>query len=127
MAPPAIERRASAFEGLGALLAPFPGRLEFATRLALTCALTTLVAEIYQTPEPALTAYVAFFVMKPDRAASIATSIVMTLLITLVIGLVLGLTLQVIDQPMWRATVMALVSFGLTFAASASKLKPVAG
>ena len=127
MAPPAIERRAPAFEGLGALLAPFPGRLEFAARLALTCALATLVAEIYQTPEPALTAYVAFFVMKPDRAASIAASLVMTLLITLVIGLVLGLTLQVIDQPIWRVTVMALVSFGLTFAASASKLKPVAG
>src|ERR1700733_11720376 len=127
MAPTAGDRRGAFFEGIGALLAPFPGRLEFAARLALICTLTTLVAEIYQTPEPALTAYVVFFVMKPDRAASIATSIVMTLLITLVIGLVLGLTLQVIDQPMWRVTVMALASFGLTFAASASKLKPVAG
>ena len=127
MAPPAIERRASAFEGLGALLAPFPGRLEFAARLALTCALATLVAEIYRTPEPALTAYVAFFVMKPDRAASIAASIVMTLLITLVIGLVLVLTVRVIDEPLWRVTTMAVMSFCLTFAASASKLKPLAG
>src|ERR1700761_2689183 len=127
MAPPAIERRASAFEGLGALLAPFPGRLEFATRLALTCALATLVAEIYQTPEPALTAYVAFFVMKPDRAESVVTSIVMLLLITVIIGLVLALTVQVIEQPLWRVATMTLVSFCLTFAASASKLKPVAG
>jgi len=36
------------------LLAPKPGRLELASRLALICALTVLVAEIYQTPEPAL-------------------------------------------------------------------------
>src|SRR5580698_7400870 len=102
MAPPVTEGRASAFEGIGALLAPFPGRLEFAARLALICALATLVAEIYQTPEPALTAYVAFFVMKPDRAASIVTSLVMLTLISLVIGLVLTLAVQVIDQPLWR-------------------------
>jgi multidrug resistance protein MdtO len=69
MAQAATERSRSRLAGIGALLAPFPGRLEFAARLALICALTTLVAEFYQTPEPALTAYVAFFVMKPDRAS----------------------------------------------------------
>jgi multidrug resistance protein MdtO len=127
MAPTAGDRRGAFFEGIGALLAPFPGRLEFAARLALICALTTLVAEIYQTPEPALTAYVAFFVMKPDRADSVVTSIVMLLLISLIVGLVLALTVQVIEQPLWRVAAMTVVSFCLTFAASASKLKPVAG
>ena len=127
MAPAADNRSGSIFEGMGALLAPFPGRLEFATRLAVICALTTLVVEIYQTPEPALTAYVAFLVMKPDRAASLVTSIVMLVLISLIIGLVLALAVQVIEQPLWRVTAMTLVSFCLTFAASASKLKPVAG
>jgi multidrug resistance protein MdtO len=34
------------------LLAPRPGRFELSTRLALISALTVLVAEIYQTPEP---------------------------------------------------------------------------
>jgi multidrug resistance protein MdtO len=127
MAPAADDRRSVFRERIGALLAPFPGRLEFAVRLALICAIATLVAEMYQTPDPALTAYVAFFVMKPDRAASVVTSIVMLLLITLIVGLVLALTVQVIDQPLWRVTAMTLVSFCLTFAASASKLKPVAG
>ena len=127
MAPVAGERHGSVFEDIGALLAPFPGRFEFAVRLALICALTTLVAEIYQTPEPALTAYVAFFVMKPDRAERVVTSIVMLLLITFIVGLVLALTVEVIEQPLWRVTAMTLVSFCLTFAASASKLKPVAG
>jgi multidrug resistance protein MdtO len=127
MAPPANERRTSAFEGLVALLAPFPGRLEFAARLALICTLTTLVAEIYQTPEPALTAYVAFFVTKQDRAESVVISIVMLLLITLMLGFLLLIAMQALDEPLWRVTAMALISFCLTFAASASKLKPVAG
>src|SRR5271167_3761650 len=127
MAPAVDERRESVLEGIRALLAPFPGRLEFAVRLALTCALTTLVVELYQTPEPALAVYVAFFVMKPDRAASVVTSLAMLLLISLIVGLVLVLTIEVIEQPLWRVTAMTLVSFCLTFAASASKLKPVAG
>src|ERR1700733_10689942 len=127
MAPAADDRPGSVFEGMGALLAPFPGRLEFAVRLALICALTTLVAEIYQTPDPALTVYVAFFVMKPDRAASVVTGVVMLVLLPLILGLVLTLTIHVIEQPLWRVTAMTLMSFCLTFAASASKLKPVAG
>src|ERR1700679_2092971 len=113
MAPAADDRRASVFEGIGALLAPFPGRLEFAVRLALICALTALVVETYQTPEPALTVYVAFFVMKPDRAASVVTSIVMLVLISLLLGQVMTLTVQVIEQPLWRVTAMTLMSFCL--------------
>jgi multidrug resistance protein MdtO len=108
------------------LLRPFPGRLEFAARLALICALTTLVAEIYQTPEPALTTYVAFFVMKPDRTTSAVMSIVMLLLVSIIIGLLIPVSMAVIDQPAWRVASMTLISFGLLFLASASKLKPVA-
>jgi len=107
------------------LLRPFPGRLEFAARLALICALTTLVVEIYQTPDPALTAYVAFFVMKPDRTTSVVLSIVMGLLISIIIGLVILVSMAVIDQPAWRVASMAMISFGLLFLASASKLKPI--
>jgi multidrug resistance protein MdtO len=127
MAPAADDRPGSIFQGIGALLAPFPGRLAFAVRLALICALTTLVVEIYQTQDAALTVYVAFFVMKADRAESVVVSIVMLVLISLILGLVLTLTIQVIEQPLWRVTAMTLMSFCLTFAASASKLKPVAG
>lgn len=126
MATPASSETPSRLGALAELLAPFPGRLEFAARLALMCALTTLVAEIYQTPEPALTAYVAFFVIKPDRMASIVVSVIMLALVSLIIGAVFLISIQVIDQPFWRVTSMALISFGLLFAASASKLKPIA-
>src|SRR5580698_4208630 len=94
------------FEGLGSLLAPFPGRLAFAVRLALICALTTLVVEIYQTPEPALTVYVAFFVIKADRTTSVIVSTVMLFLITVIVGAVLLIAMQVIDEPLWRVVAM---------------------
>ena len=83
-----------------ALLRPFPGRLEFSSRLALACALTTLVVEIYQTPDPALTAYVAFFVMKRDRMESVIISIVLAILISLLVGTLILVAMAVIDQPL---------------------------
>src|ERR1700691_3456044 len=85
-----------------ALLRSIPGRLEFSIRLALACALTTLVVEIYQTPDPALTAYVAFFVMKRDRMESVIISIVLTILISLLVGILMLVATAVIDQPLWR-------------------------
>ncbi|WP_218511428.1 FUSC family protein [Variovorax sp. dw_308] len=109
------------------LLAPSPGRLEFALRLALICALATLVAETYQTPEAALTAYVAFFVMKPDRATSVIMSLAILILITLIISFVLVVSTVVIDYPLWRVAAMAVLSFGLLFVATASKLRPIGG
>jgi multidrug resistance protein MdtO len=109
-----------------ALLRPFPGRLEFSGRLALACALTTLVAEIYQTPDPALTAYVAFFVMKRDRMESVILSIVLSVLISLLVGMLILIAMAVIDQPLWRVISISVASFGLLFLASASKLKPLA-
>jgi multidrug resistance protein MdtO len=123
MAPPAGDPGYAA--GLAQLLKPRPGRLEFAGRVALICALTTLVAEIYQTPEPALTTYVVFFLNKPDRAESLILNVVMLLLVSVVLGFLLPVTMAVIDQPAWRVASMAAISFCLLFAASASKLRPV--
>jgi multidrug resistance protein MdtO len=51
----ALEPRGGRLAELARQLKPFPDRVEFAARIALICALTALVAEIYQTPEPALT------------------------------------------------------------------------
>ena len=108
-----------------ALLRPFPGRLEFSVRLALACALTTLVVEIYQTPDPALTAYVAFFVMKRDRMESVILSIVLSILISVLVGILILLAMLVLDQQLWRVISITVASFGLLFLTSASKLKPL--
>jgi len=113
--------------GLLRLLRPTPGRLIFAARLALVCALTTLVVEIYQTPEPALTVYVVFFLNKPDRGTSLLLSAMMLIVYSLTVATVLLLAKLVIDEPAWRVFTMAAISFGLLFLASASKLRPVGG
>ena len=108
------------------LLAPRPGRLELASRLALICALTVLVTEIYQTPEPALTAYVAFFLNRDSRTMSLILDFVFLALISLIIGSIVLVAIVVINDPMWRVISMAAISFGVLFLASASKLQPVA-
>jgi len=107
------------------LLAPDPERLEFTTRLALICALTTLVTEIYQTPDGALTAYVAFFLNKPERVLSLILSVAFTVVITVALGLIFLVAKFAIDDAMWRVIAMALLSFGLLFLASASQLRPI--
>jgi multidrug resistance protein MdtO len=107
------------------LLAPAPGRLEFAARLAAVCVLTTLIVQTYGTPDPALTVYVAFFMIKPDRVSSIITDIVFMVVITTVIGLIFLVSLIVVDEASLRVASMALVSFALLFLTSASKFEPV--
>ncbi len=125
--PASVEAPRGVFRDIAQLLAPFPGRVDFALRLALICALTTLVAEIYHTPEAALTAYVVFFVNKPDRVESTILAIAFLIIISLVIGLIFLAAIAVINEPMLRVTAMTLISFALLFLASSSKLKPLAG
>jgi multidrug resistance protein MdtO len=125
MAPPAAPSLATWGRGVLRLLGPAPGRLEFATRLALICALTTLAAEFYRLPDPALMVYIVFFLNRPDRATSLATNLALGVLITLVIGLIMLVSRAVLDQPLWRVIAIALISFGLLFLTSASKLRPV--
>jgi multidrug resistance protein MdtO len=107
------------------LLAPQPGRLEYAARLAAICALTVLVVEIYQTPEPALATYIVFFLNRDNRTLSLILNAVLTLLITVIIGFVILVAKLVLDDRMWRVASMALISFGLLFLTSASKLRPL--
>ena len=125
MAKPANRERFELLSRISELLAPAPGRLEFAVRLAVICAVTALIVEIYQTPDAALSVYLAFFVIKPDRTTSAVESIVIVVLITLIIGITLLIAMAVIDSAMWRVVAMTLLSFCLLFAVSASKLKPV--
>jgi multidrug resistance protein MdtO len=100
-------------------------RLSFALRLALICTLVTLVAEVYKTPEIALTVYVAFFLNKPDRVGSIVLSIAFTIIIAIIVGFLLLIASSVLASIPLRVGAMAAISFTLTFMVSASKLKPI--
>src|ERR1700751_5901391 len=115
MAPPAAPSLAAWGQGVLHLLGPAPGRLEFATRVALICALTTLAGELYRLPDPALLVYIVFFLNKPDRATSLIANLALGILITLIIGLIMLVSRAVLDLPLWRVVAIALISFGLLF------------
>jgi multidrug resistance protein MdtO len=123
--PLSAARRALA--DIAELLAPRPGRFEFSTRVALICALTVLVTEIYQTPDPALTAYIVFFLNHEDRAMSVITNVVLPIVMTACVAILLIVAMLVADDPMWRVVSIAVLSFAFLFLASASKLRPIGG
>ncbi len=110
-----------------ALLAPAPGRLEFALRLALVCTASAGVAEWFQTPEPALTAYVGFFLLRADRTTSIVMGAAMLVLASVLIGLVALMANGLVGRPAALLASMTLIAFALFFLTSASKLAPVGG
>src|SRR5262245_27000281 len=115
MAPPAGESRQRFGFQLAHSLAPAPGRLAFAARVALICALTALAAEVYQTPVAALSVYVVFFMNKPDRTGSLFIEMAFVFLVTLIIGFVTLVAMAVMDAPMWRVIAMTLISFAFLF------------
>ncbi|MFP3614174.1 FUSC family protein [Paraburkholderia sp. DD10] len=125
MAQPAGDLARPGAAELLKLLAPSPGRAAMALRVALICALTVLVTSAYGTPDAALSAYVVFFLNRPDRVLSVIVSSVLLLLITVIIGLVFVVALFALDEPIWRVSCIAMLSFGLLFLTSASKLRPV--
>jgi multidrug resistance protein MdtO len=108
-------------------MAPRPGRVELATRLAIICALTVLVVEIYQTPDAALTVYIVFFLNRGDRAVSLILNVVLVTLITVIVGFIVLVAMVVINDPMWRVISMTVISIAILFVASASKLRPLGG
>ncbi|AZQ55999.1 FUSC family protein [Burkholderia cenocepacia] len=125
MAQPAADVRAPGPREVPQLLAPFPGRMAIAVRVALICALTALVTAAYGTPEAALSAYVVFFMIRADRVTSIVLAAALLLIVTIVIGLVLGIAIFSIDYSILRVACMAVLSVALLYLTSASKLRPV--
>ena len=91
-------------------------------RLTVICALTALVASAYGTPEAALSVYIAFFLIRPDRVLSAILPAMMLLLVSVILGVILLVTTASIDYPILRVSAMALLSAGFLFLASASKL-----
>lgn len=108
------------------MMEPSPGRLAFAARLALICTLVAVFAEVYKTPEIALTVYVVFFLNKPDRASSMLLTVAIIVIITAVVGILLLLAQPLLTNSGLRVLAMALISFVMMFLSSASKLKPIA-
>jgi multidrug resistance protein MdtO len=120
-----LEGMRERFFAIARLMAPQPGRFELATRLAVICALTVLVVEIYQTPDQALSVYLVFFVNRTDRMVSLVINFLLVALVTVLIGFVLLVAMVVINDAMSRVISMTALSIAILFVASASKLRPL--
>ena len=125
MARPVAARLSARWHEVLRLLEPSPGRLEFAARIALICAIVTVATEFYRLPDPALTVYLVFFLNKPDRATSILLSVIFGVLITILVGFLILTSRAILDSAFWRVVTIVLASFGVLFLTSASKLRPV--
>ncbi|OZI70908.1 FUSC family protein [Bordetella genomosp. 12] len=109
------------------LIDPFAGRFAQAWRIALTCALTTMMAAVYGIPEAAISCYLIFFVMKPDAAESSILAIALTVLVAIVVVLMFLITQWTIDTPALRILAIAATSLPLLYLGSASKLGELGG
>jgi multidrug resistance protein MdtO len=105
---------------------PSPGRLAFAARLALICTLVAVFAEVYKTPEIALTVYLVFFLNKPDRTSSMLLTVAIVVIVTALVGILLLIATPLLANSGLRVLTMAVISFVMMFLGSASKLKPIA-
>lgn len=108
-------------------LRPFPGRWEQTWRIALLCALMTLVSMTFQIPAAVLSCYVIFFVMKSDSAESMVLAVALVVLVSIVVFILIGLINLSISSPPARLAIMAFTSVILLYLGNASLLGPLGG
>lgn len=106
---------------------PFPGRLAQTWRIALVCALTTMVSAVYGIPEAALSCYLVFFVMKPDAAEGTLLAVGLTVLVSFVVVFLVLVTHWTIDVPALRMLVLVASSLIFLYLGSASQLGELGG
>lgn len=126
MAASAIEALTRRGSWWHTVLYPTPGRVELALRITVICSLAVVVTQVYETPEPAITAYIVFFLNRDNRVTNVVIGLALCVLAALLVGLLMLLAREVADDPLWRVTSIALISMTLLFLTSASKLRPLA-
>lgn len=105
-------------------LRPTEGRLATAWRVAVLCALTTLVFMTYGIPLAPIACYLVLFVMKPDPAESILMAIGISILVCVVVVVLFFLVRISIEEPLWRMVILATTSFLFLYIGAASQLGP---
>ncbi len=108
------------------LLAPFEGRLARTLEIAFIVMMVVIVSMMYQIPEPAISAYLIFFVAKENSGLNILMGLVLIVVITLVVAIAFGLAILTLNAPEGRIVVLACVAFLAFFLGASSKLAPLA-
>ena len=107
-------------------LAPKPGRLENVLRITTLTVLLVILLETFQTPLPAYSAYILFFISKEEAASTIFTALDGRS-VDYCIG-IFAIAIYTIsaDEPGLRLPLMAIVIFAGMFISRASPFGSVA-
>jgi len=103
-------------------LAPFPGRMATAWRVAAVCALVAGIAMMFHIPESAISCYLVIFLMKADGAENTVVATAAIIAITLLVALMVPVLAWTVESALLRILVMIIVSFIFIFLGAASKL-----
>jgi multidrug resistance protein MdtO len=106
-------------------LAPRPGRVAAASRIAVSCAVVVAIAMVFQIPLPAYIAYLVFLVSQNEAASTLLTGLVGTLAVTLAVAF--SLLFYTIDasEPALRLPLMAGATFVAMFMTRTLALGPL--
>ena len=89
------------------IIAPSRARFERTVQLTLLAMIVVVISMTFQIPDPALSSYILFFVLKEDSGRSILISIVFIVAITAVISIVFLLAPVTLDHPDLRILIIA--------------------
>ena len=106
-------------------LAPRPGRVAAATRIAVSCAIVVTIAMVFQIPLPAYMAYLVFLVSQNEAASTLLTGVVGALAVTLAVALTLLFYTLDASEPALRLPLMAGATFAAMFLTRTLALGPV--
>lgn len=107
-------------------LAPRPGRVAAAARIAGSCAVVVAIAMLYQVPLPAYMAYIVFLISRDEAASTLLTGVVGALAATVAVALSLLFYTLDAAEPALRLPLMAGSAFAGMFMARTLTLGPVA-
>ena len=101
------------------------GRLAAASRIAVGCAVSVVIAMVFQLPQPTYVAYIVFAVSKDEKNATVTAGLGALVAVTLAVIIALGLSIIDTGEPALRLSFMALATFVAMFTSRTFALGPL--